>query len=89
MVGLVEDNKLALPLTQEELADATGLTAVHINRAIQRLRKKTLIEIGGRLLAVPDIRVLQHAGCSTRTIFASNAEPDDSTSSPQRAASQG
>lgn len=62
MVGLVEDNKLALPLTQEELADATGLTAVHINRAIQRLRKKTLIEIGGRLLTVPDIRVLQHAG---------------------------
>ena len=41
MVGLVEDNKLALPLTQEELADATGLTAVHINRAIQRLRKNS------------------------------------------------
>ena len=50
MVGLVEDDELALPLTQEEIADATGLTAVHVNRTLQRLRKEGLIEIGsGRL----------------------------------------
>ena len=39
-VGLVEDGRLALPLTQQELADATGLTAVHMNRTLQRLEVK-------------------------------------------------
>jgi CRP-like cAMP-binding protein len=33
-VGLVENDQLSLPITQEELADATGLTSVHVNRTL-------------------------------------------------------
>lgn len=33
-----------LPMTQDQLADATGLTAVHVNRTLQALEKDGLIE---------------------------------------------
>jgi len=34
------------PLTQQQLADATGLTSVHINRVAKDLREDSLVEIG-------------------------------------------
>lgn len=61
MIGMVEDDHLALPVTQYELADATGLTSVHINRVLQRLRQENLIEIGGGMLNVLRISALQEA----------------------------
>jgi CRP-like cAMP-binding protein len=62
MVGLVDDNVVALPLTQEMLADATGLTPVHINRTIALLRKDRLFEIGNGMLKILDIGALASAG---------------------------
>lgn len=59
MVGLVEDGRLALPLTQEELADTTGLTSVHVNRTLQRLRNANLIEIGKGMLTVLNVDALR------------------------------
>lgn len=59
LVGLVDDGRLELPLTQEELADATGLTAVHINRTLQRLRSENLIELGAGMLTILDVPRLQ------------------------------
>src|SRR3981081_1513746 len=38
-VGLAEDDAIQLPLTQAELADALGLTPVHINRTLQDKRR--------------------------------------------------
>jgi CRP-like cAMP-binding protein len=38
-VGLTNGNRFALPLTQVDLGDATGLTAVHTNRMLRRLRQ--------------------------------------------------
>lgn len=61
-VGLVQDNRLELPLSQEALADATGMTPVHINRTIQALRKAGLIEIGQGSLTIPDVVALANAG---------------------------
>ena len=60
-VGLVEDGRLALPVTQEELADATGLTPVHVNRTLQRLRREKLIEMGTGTLTLLDAAALQAA----------------------------
>ena len=45
---------LDFPLTQEQLADATGLTPVHTNRTLQLLRKDGLIQFSGRSLTVLD-----------------------------------
>ena len=61
MVGLVEDGRLALPLTQQELADTTGLTAVHVNRTLQRLRKENLIEMSKGMLTILDVDGLREA----------------------------
>jgi CRP-like cAMP-binding protein len=61
MVGLVQEDRLALPLTQEQLADATGLTAVHVNRTLQRLRNDGLIEIGSGSLLIPNVGALREA----------------------------
>jgi CRP-like cAMP-binding protein len=60
-VGLVEGDRLALPITQEQLGDATGLTAVHINRTLQRFREENLIEIGSGSLTLLDPQALQEA----------------------------
>jgi CRP-like cAMP-binding protein len=61
LIGLVDGKRLALPLTQEQLADATGLTSVHVNRTLQRLRAEGLIEMGGGALTIPDVAALREA----------------------------
>ncbi|MFC5344514.1 Crp/Fnr family transcriptional regulator [Brevundimonas staleyi] len=43
-VDLVQDQAFAFPVTQEQLADAAGLSAVHVNRTLQSLRNDDLIE---------------------------------------------
>jgi len=49
---------IAMPLTQEHLGDALGLTAVHVNRTLGRLRRQGLLELGGRTLVVRDAEAL-------------------------------
>lgn len=60
-VGLVTENSFDLPMTQDELADATALTPVHTNRTLQRLRRDGLIELRGGILTVLDVAALERA----------------------------
>jgi CRP-like cAMP-binding protein len=43
-IGMTDGHRFALPLTQIDLADATGLTAVHANRMLRQLREQGLVE---------------------------------------------
>ena len=43
-VGLAANWRFALPLTQEVLADALGLSIVHVNRTLTQLRREKMIE---------------------------------------------
>jgi CRP-like cAMP-binding protein len=61
-VGLTRDGNLELPVTQEELADAMGLSTVHVNRTLQQLRGEKLITQGGRKVIILDWEGLQRAG---------------------------
>jgi CRP-like cAMP-binding protein len=45
IVGLGDSQRFPLPLTQEILADALGLSIVHVNRTLQQLRRERLIEL--------------------------------------------
>ncbi len=48
-VGLGENGRFPLPLTQEVLSDVLGLSVVHVNRVLQQLKRERLIELhGGR-----------------------------------------
>ncbi|MFL6857510.1 MAG: Crp/Fnr family transcriptional regulator [Allosphingosinicella sp.] len=60
-VGLTSDHSYDLPLTQEELADALGLTSVHVNRVLQRMRSEGLISFTRGALVIHDYRRLQAA----------------------------
>jgi CRP-like cAMP-binding protein len=44
-VGLVRASAFALPLTQEAIGDAVGLSVVHVNRTLQELRRRGFIEL--------------------------------------------
>lgn len=59
MARLVHNNRLHLPVTQTELGDATSLTAIHVNRTLQRLRGEGLITLSGRVLTINNITELQ------------------------------
>lgn len=63
-VGLVNDtNQFDLPLTQTELADTVGLTSVHVNRTLSRLREQKLIKLpGGRLTILEPERLAELTG---------------------------
>lgn len=66
-VGASGDDGFALPLTQEEIADVLGLTAVHVNRTLQTLRGSGLIRLKDQRLQVPDVQALQElAGFDAR-----------------------
>jgi len=60
--GLCTDDACDFPLTQEQLADATGLTAVHTNRIIQALRREEIISLSTHRLTVLDWERLAHVG---------------------------
>lgn len=45
-VGLVHDNSFELPLTQEMMGDALGLSVVHVNRTLKVLREDGCATVG-------------------------------------------
>jgi CRP-like cAMP-binding protein len=60
--GLAEEYGYELPMTQEQLADALGLTPVHINRTLKALEADGLIKRYKRFVGFPDWRRMREAG---------------------------
>ena len=58
-VGLANGDRYELPITQGDLADTMGLSNVHMNRVIQRLRAEKLITLKGKNLVILDIERLE------------------------------
>ncbi len=58
-VGLADRDSCEMPITQTDLADAVGLSPVHINRTLQDLRRRGLIELRGKRLTIKDRAHLQ------------------------------
>ncbi|MHB2210701.1 Crp/Fnr family transcriptional regulator [Methylobacterium sp. CM6257] len=62
-VGQSDENRFDLPLTQQDLADTTGQTSIHVNRALRELRESGLIELQQKHLTILDLpRLQQMAG---------------------------
>ncbi|UZK67439.1 Crp/Fnr family transcriptional regulator [Sphingomonas sp. M1-B02] len=60
--GMGQNGLYRFPMTQEQIADATGLTPVHTNRTLQTLRKEDLISLAGNVLIVRDWDRLRDVG---------------------------
>lgn len=61
-VGLVERDSIPFPLTQLHIADALGLSVVHTNRVLQRLRKGGFIRLEEQRLAIGDLGAMRRVG---------------------------
>jgi CRP-like cAMP-binding protein len=57
-----EESSFAFPVTQEQVADALGLTSVHVNRTMQHLRAHGLIATANRTMTIPDVAKLRQVG---------------------------
>ena len=57
-IGLIQGDELELPLTQTVLGDALGLTPVHVNRVLRKLRLEGVMELGTGTLIIADIAQL-------------------------------
>lgn len=61
-VGRVNEGAFALPLTQQDLGEAVGLTSVHVNRTLRRLREEGLAEVGRGAVRILDGKRLARLG---------------------------
>ena len=74
--GLSERDGYQLPMTQEQLADAVGLTPVHVNRVLQALGRDGLITREKRAIAITDWDGLRRVGdFSTRYLHMERGGP--------------
>lgn len=55
---LGDQDSFVLPLTQEEIGDATGLTSVHVNRMLRQLEQEGLVARDGNRVTLRDPRGL-------------------------------
>lgn len=62
IVGLTRQTVCDLPLSQADIADATALTPVHVNRMLMELRRRGIISLNRRELAIHDFEALQTIG---------------------------
>ncbi len=63
VAGLGGEEGYQLPMTQEQLGDATGLTSVHINRTIKQLEAEGLIDrVSPRSITIGDWKKLADVG---------------------------
>ena len=53
--GQTHAQQCAMPLTQIDIADLTGLTPVHVNRTLKLLRARGLIDLRSRWLRIADL----------------------------------
>lgn len=76
-VGLTSDGEFSLPLTQEQLGDTVGLTPVHVNRVLQRMRADGLISLSAKHLTIHDLdRLRAIAGFSPNYLHLTRRAPE-------------
>ena len=72
------ENSFEFPLTQEQIADAIGLTAVHVNRMMKVLRAEGVIALTNRTLTIQNVAQLRRIGGFDPCYL--HIEQDDGTS---------
>ena len=65
-IGRLHDDTFDLPLSQKDIANALGLSLVHINKSLKTLRDANLIQVHGRRFTFMNRRSLERLGGFTK-----------------------
>ena len=57
-LGLLVDGAMTMPYRQQDLADALGLSLVHTNKTLARLRERQMVSWSGGELRIADVEAL-------------------------------
>jgi CRP-like cAMP-binding protein len=60
--SVIRDQRYRLPLRQQHIADAVGLTSVHVSRVIGLFRDQGLVEFSSGILQVLNLPELKRIG---------------------------
>lgn len=61
-IGLTDEGRFAFPITQSELAEACGVTSVHVNRVLRTLRESGLMTFRNGVVDIADRAGLARLG---------------------------
>ena len=74
LIGRVQGNHFEMPLTQEQIGEALGITAVHANRVIRQLREDGIVELQrGRVRVLDEAKFQELADFDDRYLHQSPA----------------
>ena len=59
LVGLATETEFRCPLNQYVIADALGLTAIHVNRVLRELRELNLLTVKSGTVSIHDLEALR------------------------------
>ncbi|GHB05628.1 Crp/Fnr family transcriptional regulator [Modicisalibacter luteus] len=75
IAGLTDNTSFDLPLSQLELANSMGMTHVHVNRTLQKLRSEALIAFSNKRMTILDWERLKvFAGFKSNYLHCENIE---------------
>ena len=78
MVDLVEDGRFALPMTQADLGEACGMTAVHVNRTLRVLREQGILLVRDGVVCLQDrARLRRMAEFDPGYLYGTAGQPAD------------
>src|SRR4051812_11413255 len=67
--GLANGDAFRMPMTQQEIADHLGLTLVHVNRVLRRLRESGIVTVQRGLVLVDEIARLSQIAAPLQDIY--------------------
>jgi CRP-like cAMP-binding protein len=59
VIGMTEGDTYALPLTQTDLSECLGLTAIHVNRTLKELREENIVQFKGGRVTIQNLAQLE------------------------------
>lgn len=75
LIGMTEGDGYRLPITQTDLAECLGLTAVHVNRTLKVLREQGLVAFRGGTVTIHDMAGLKRVAEFSPTYLSLEKRP--------------